>query len=200
MTVDHFRPVANLTTLGGGGTPSDWARQPFDAALARYGSRLMQVGMALAERQQQLLRTYLGATGQSGYFGAQDANAAEYQELIGAVQSLNSDRIASAQSAFLESVGKLQEAVFANAKTALDDLVSGMQEAWAESQAQCHAAYGEYVRDVATAFNSLTGDALDPATLMSVGQALTIAAAYASMAMQKPAFLSSEAAGGTTLR
>jgi hypothetical protein len=198
MLPDSFTPVVTNSEASGPAILSSSVRQPFNAAISRYSTRLARISAALAERQQQALRAYLESADDNARLNAKEANAKEYQELISAIQSADADRIASAQTDYLNSVRTLQDAVFAGARTALDDFLSSARSAWDEARGECKSAYRDYVRDIAAAFGSAAGDALDPATLMSVGQGIIIAAAYAAMAGQTEQTHPGEASGAVS--
>src|SRR5262245_45188618 len=116
--------------------PSEHVREPFDAALARYMTRLSQLSSALAERQQAAVLTYFEAAGRRTQ-DERSFNAQEYHDLVTAVQSASPEQVASAQSAYLKSLQDMQSAVQEVTRTALEEYFAAIQSAWQEAQAEC---------------------------------------------------------------
>jgi hypothetical protein len=164
-------------------TRADQVRRPFDDALARYTTRLAAVSAMLAQRQQRAVGTYF-ETATQRLQQQSESNTREYQDLISAVENASTDKIATAQAAYLESVNALQNAALEVSGAALVEYLAEMQTAWQEGQVESQAAYEAYVGDVVAAFARVTADAVDPSTLSFIGQALASGAAWASMSMQ----------------
>lgn len=180
------------------GAAPESARGLSDASITRYTLRLMEVNAALAERQQQALRSYLERATQAVPAALEESDAKEYQELVSAVQSDDADRIAAARAAYFESLRNLRERIGEDTRAALENYYQEVRAAWEGARADSQAAYLEYVRSISEAFAALPADAPDPAALAAIGQSVTTVAAYAGSVMQSLAALDVETRGPTT--
>jgi hypothetical protein len=181
MVVEAPTPRTGDNTYQTGKAAPQNAREPFDNALALYLAKLMEVSTAVAERQQRALLTHLETVGRAVPPGLDNVNEAEYQELISAIHSQDTVRIAAAQTNYLDALRKLQNGIAEDTQASLGTYLSEIRSTWEVARAESHAGYQEYIGSISKALGETSADDLDPAVLATIGHALSTVASYAGI-------------------
>lgn len=159
-------------------------QERFGTALAQYVARLLQASTSLAERQQQAMQIYLATVAPAGPPDRGVANAREYENVITAVQSQDTEKITAAQAEYVESIHNLQNAISESARSALSQYLTQVQTAWQEAQEKSKASRSAFVDDIKIAFAGVSAADVDAASLAAIGQTLITAAVYVSGSLQ----------------
>jgi hypothetical protein len=159
-------------------------QERFGTALAQYVTTLLQASASLAERQQQAMQIYLATVAPAAPPDRGAANAREYENVITAVQSQDTERITAAQAEYTESIRNLQNGISECARSALSQYLTQVQTAWQEAQEKSKASCSAFVDDIKIAFTEVSAADVDAASLAAIGQTLITAAVYVSGSLQ----------------
>jgi predicted phage-related endonuclease len=130
------------------------------------------------------MRVYLATVAPAGSHDRDVANAIEYENVITAIQSQDTEKITAAQTEYIESIHNLQKSISESTRSALSQYLTQVQTAWQEAQEESKASCLAFVDDIKIAFTGVSAADVDAASLAAIGQTLITAAVYVSGSLQ----------------
>lgn len=138
---------------------------------------LAQITSSLQERRAECTQKYVSALRSAVPEGAAQDLQSAYQEVLDAITSQDAGKMAEAQAAYLDLLGKVTAAVAEAANAATTDCVSDFEDVLAESHEHGQQQYFQYLDTLKSVLAKASDNDLSPGILALVAHNMGSAAA-----------------------